>query len=81
MFVHDEEARFRTLARRNKLLGQWGATQLGLTGAKADGYVNEISRSVVAHVVAESLVEKLRADFATNGVSQTTIRSAKRCPS
>jgi hypothetical protein len=71
MFVHDEEARFRALARRNKLLGQWAATQVGLTGAKADAYVNEISRSVVAHIVDESLVGKLRADFATNGVDQT----------
>jgi hypothetical protein len=70
-FVHDEEARFRTLARRNKLLGQWAATQIGLTGEKADAYVTEISRSVVARVVDESLVEKLRADFSANGVNQS----------
>lgn len=71
MFVHDEEARFRALARRNKLLGQWAATQLGLTGQKADAYVNEISRSLMARVVDESLVEKLRADFEANGVNQS----------
>ena len=68
MFVHDEEARFRALARRNKLLGQWAATQIGLSGAKADAYVNEISQSLVARVVDEGLVEKLRVDFAANGV-------------
>jgi hypothetical protein len=71
MFVHDEEARFRALARRNKLLGQWAATQLGLTAQKADAYVSEISRSLVARVVDESLVEKLRADFEANGVNQS----------
>jgi hypothetical protein len=71
MFVHDEEARFRALARRNKLLGQWAAAQLGLTGQKADAYVNEIGRSLVARVVDESLVEKLRADFEANGVNQS----------
>ncbi|WP_262265732.1 DUF1476 domain-containing protein [Microvirga yunnanensis] len=71
MFVHDEEARFRALARRNKLLGQWAATQLGLTGQKADAYVNEISRSLVARVIDEGLVEKLRADFEANGVTQS----------
>lgn len=69
MFVHDEEARFRALARRNRLLGQWAATQLGLTGQKADDYVTEIGRSLVARVVDEGLVEKLRADFEANGVS------------
>jgi hypothetical protein len=71
MFVHDEEARFRALARRNKLLGQWAATQLGLTGVKADAYVDEISKSLVARVVDEGLVEKLRADFEANGVNQS----------
>ncbi|WP_114948145.1 DUF1476 domain-containing protein [Microvirga calopogonii] len=70
-FVHDEEARFRALARRNKLLGQWAATQLGLRGEKADSYVNEISSSLVARVVDEGLVEKLRADFEANGVNQS----------
>jgi len=71
MFVHDEEAQFRAVARRNKLLGQWAATQLGLTGQKADAYVNEISRSLVARVIDEGLVEKLQADFAANGVNQS----------
>lgn len=71
MFVHDEEAQFRALARRNKLLGQWAATQLGLTGQQADAYVREISGSLVARVIDESLVEKLRADFDAKGISQS----------
>ncbi|WP_262300275.1 DUF1476 domain-containing protein [Microvirga sesbaniae] len=71
MFVHDEEARFRALARRNKLLGQWAATQLGLTGAKADEYLAKIARSVVAQVVDENVVETLQADFKAHGVSQS----------
>ena len=69
MFVHDEEARFRALAKRNKLLGEWAAGELGLTGDKAGAYVIEISRSVVAAVVDESLVAKIRADFEKVGVS------------
>src|SRR5690349_21480972 len=71
MFIHDEEARFRALARRNKLLGQWAAAHLGLTGETADSYVNEISQSVVTRVVDESIVEKLRSDFEARGVSQS----------
>jgi hypothetical protein len=71
MFVRDEEARFRALARCNKLLGQWAATQIGLSGAKADANVNEISQSLVARVVDEGLVKKLWVDFAANGVNQS----------
>ena len=71
MFVHDEEARFRALVKRNKLLGEWATTQLGLTGEKADAYVNDISRSLVGGVVDEGLVEKLRSDFAAHGINQS----------
>jgi hypothetical protein len=78
MFVHDEEARFRALARRNKLLGQWAATQIGLSGAKADVYVTEISQSLVARVIDEGLVEKLRADFAAHGVNPSDDQIRKK---
>ena len=71
MFAHDEEARFRALAKRNRLLGQWAAVQLGLTGQKADAYVAEIGRSLVARVVDENLVGRLLADFEANGVAQS----------
>lgn len=74
IFAHDEEARFRAVAKRNKLLGQWAATQLGLRGDKADAYANEISGSLVARVVDEGLVAKLRADFEANGVNQSDDR-------
>ena len=74
MFVHDEEARFRALAKRNRLLGEWAAAQLGLAGQKADSYVDEISRSLVARVVDEGLVKKLLSDFQSNGVDQSDER-------
>jgi hypothetical protein len=71
MFVHDEEVRFRALARRNNLLGKWAAARLGLTGERADAYVAEIGRSLVARIVDEGLVETLRADFEAGGVDQS----------
>ena len=69
MFVHDEEARFRALAKRNKLLGQWVAERLGLRGPEADSYIQEIGKSVMAAVVDESLVGKLSADFEARGIA------------
>ena len=41
-FAHDEELRFKAMARRNKLLGLWAAELLGKTGADADSYAKEI---------------------------------------
>jgi hypothetical protein len=39
-FVVDEEIAFKSLARRNKLLGLWLAQLLGRAGAEADSYAN-----------------------------------------
>ena len=69
MFAHDQEARFRALAKRNKLLGQWAAERLGLRGQEADSYAQEIGGSVVTAVVDENLVAKIRMDFEARGVA------------
>ena len=37
-WVHDEELRFKTYARRNKLLGLWAAAEMGIIGPAADAY-------------------------------------------
>ena len=34
-FAHDQEFQFKTIARRNKLLGLWAAEQMGISGADA----------------------------------------------
>src|SRR5215207_6116250 len=59
MFVHDEETRFRALARRNKFLGQWAAGQLGLSGQNASDYVEEIRNITVAAQGDEQILRKL----------------------
>src|SRR5689334_3332991 len=41
-WAHDEELRFKVYARRNKLLGQWAASQLGLSGAEAEQYARAV---------------------------------------
>jgi hypothetical protein len=35
-FAHDEELRFKAMARRNKLFGLWAAGQLGHSGPEAE---------------------------------------------
>ena len=59
-FAHDEELRFKAMARRNKLFGQWVAEQLGRSGSEADAY----ARSVVM------------ADFKETGTRTSCTRSA-----
>jgi hypothetical protein len=40
--AHREETDFKTLARRNKLLGLWAAEQLGIHGDAADAYAKDV---------------------------------------
>ena len=44
-FAHDEELRFKAMARRNKLLGLWAAEKLGLTGTAAEDYAKSVVKA------------------------------------
>ena len=41
-FAHDEELRFKAMARRNKMLGLWAAGVLGKSGPDAEAYAKEV---------------------------------------
>jgi hypothetical protein len=70
-FVHDEELRFRALARRNKLLGIWAAERLGLKGSEADLYIHQMVDAVVMPQADERLLEQLQTDLNRSGSGPT----------
>ena len=70
-FAHDAELKFKAEARRNKLLGQWAAELLGISGAGIDAYVQSLIRADLAERGDEDVFRKLRADFDKAGVAQT----------
>ncbi|HEY2446584.1 MAG TPA: DUF1476 domain-containing protein [Rhizomicrobium sp.] len=67
-WAHDEDVRFRTVARRNKLLGQWAAAEMGLKGAAADSYVHVLLDLEVKGGRDEDIAAKIRADFDAQGI-------------
>jgi hypothetical protein len=67
-FAHDEELKFKATARRDRLLGQWAAEKLGITGAEADAYAKSI---VIADIETHDPVGKVRKDFDAKGVTQS----------
>ncbi len=58
-FVHDEELRFKTLARRNGLIGLWAAEKLGLGGAEAQAYADALVDEQIVAADDEALIAKL----------------------
>jgi len=70
-WAHDEELRFKVLARRNKLLGVWAATEMGLKGPSVDDYAKAIVQAELTKDGDEAVFQKLRADFAAANVART----------
>jgi hypothetical protein len=72
-FVHDEELRFKATARRNKLLGNWVAGQLGLTGDAAVAYANELVTVDLENRNDDDTLHRVLKDLAPKGVSELQI--------
>jgi hypothetical protein len=68
-FIHDEELRFKATARRNKLLGNWAAGQLGLTGEAAVAYANELVTAHLENQSDDDTLQKVSKDLAEKGIS------------
>lgn len=67
-FAHDQDLKFRAESRRNKLVAEWAAAKLGITGAEVDDYVKAVRKADLAQKGDEDVVAKLRQDFDGKGV-------------
>ena len=70
-FAHDEDLKFKAMARRNKLLGLWAAVKMGLTGADADAYAKEVVMSDFEEAGDHDVLRKVRKDFEAKGIAQS----------
>jgi hypothetical protein len=67
-FAMDEELKFRAEARRNKMLGQWVAEKLGLSGVAVDDYVKAVRKADLVEKGDEDVFRKIRKDLDDKGV-------------
>ena len=77
-YAHDEELRFRVIARRNRLLGMWAARLMGLSDAEADAYAKDVIRADFEEAGEEDVIRKLLGDLTAAGIEtdETKIREA-----
>ena len=71
-FAHDEQIRFRILARRNALLAHWAADRLGYTGDIGARYIEQVADALGAPPFGhksneERVLGKLELDLTTSG--------------
>jgi len=67
----DEELQFKAAARRNKLLGQWAAVKLGMSGEEADAYAKSVVMADFQEAGDDDVFRKIRADFDAKNVEQS----------
>jgi len=79
-FAHDEEMKFRIIARRNRLLGQWAARRMGLTEAESESYAKDVVRSDFEEAGEHDVIRKVLGDLTAAGVDceEDQVRDALR---
>ena len=67
-FAHDEEMKFRITARRNRLLGEWAARQMGLSEAESEAYARDVVRADFEEGGDHDVVRKVLGDLTSAGI-------------
>ena len=70
-FFHDDELRFKAESRRNKMLAEWAAAKLGMTGAAVDDYIKAVRKADLDEKGDHDVYRKVKADFDAKGVAIT----------
>lgn len=74
-FAHDEELRFKAMARRNKMLGLWAAGVLGKTGADAEAYAKEVVLADFEEAGDNDVLQKVVRDLQPKGYDEAQVRA------
>jgi hypothetical protein len=67
-YKRDQDLQFKVTARRNRLLGDWVAGKLGLTGQEAADYAKEVVAADFTKPGDDDVVEKVVADLTAKSV-------------
>lgn len=76
-FAHDQDLKFKAESRRNKMIAEWAAAKLGITGAAVEDYVKAVRKADLAQKGDDDVVAKIAKDLADKGLSvaETDIRN------
>ena len=78
-YKHDQDLQFRTMVRRNKLLGLWVARELlGHDGDAAEAYAKEVVASDLDEPGPDDVVRKIMGDLEAKGVDYNEHRLRHR---
>jgi hypothetical protein len=65
---HDREMEFKAMARRNRLLGEWAADQMGVTGEDRTNYAKEVVMADFEEAGDDDVLRKVYGDLSAKGI-------------
>ena len=74
----EQELEFRTVNRRNKLLGLWAAELMGKDGNDAEAYAKDVVKSDFDRPGDDDVLEKVAGDFKAHNVELSDHRLRKK---
>jgi len=77
-FKHDQELQFKVMARRNRLFGEWAASEMGLSGEALTTYAKDVVMSDFQKPGDDDVLEKVQADLKAAGIEVEAERLRKR---
>ena len=77
-FAMDQDLKFRAESRRNKMIAEWAATKIGITGQALEDYIKAVRKADLQEKGDEDVFRKIREDLDAKGVaaSDMEIREA-----
>ncbi len=73
-YAHDQELRFKLIARRNKQLALWAGEILGKEGDAVDDYVLAVIKSDFEESGDDDVMRKVAGDLAGTEISEHDVR-------
>lgn len=67
-FAHDQDLKFKAESRRNKMIAEWAAAKLGLSGTEVEDYVKAVRKADLIEKGDGDVVRKISTDLADKGI-------------
>ena len=77
-FAHDADLKFKAESRRNKMLAEWAAGLMGVTGPAVEEYVKAVRKADLAEKGDADVIRKVMKDFADKGVKMSEADLSKK---
>ncbi len=67
----DDEMKFKAISRRNKLLGEWAAEKMGMTGSEVEAYAKTVVIPDLEEPGDDDVMRKVLGDFESRAIEMS----------